>query len=49
MDPIEDGMPPKLKLDKIDREFSEAKEYIQKVDHLHLSKIKEWIKSTLSS
>ena len=49
MNLIEDAMHPKLKLENIEMDFLETKEWIQKIDHLDLVQIKEWIESPLTS
>ena len=37
MDLIEYGMPPKLKMEQIDRNFSKSKEKTKQLDHLHMA------------
>ena len=49
IDPIEDSLPPKIKLEKVEREFSKTKEWIEKLYHIHVAEIKEWILSPLTS
>ena len=48
MDSIEEAMPPKLKLEQIERYFLETKEKIQNIDHLHMDEINDWIDSPLT-
>ena len=43
MDPIEDSFPPKIKLEYVEREFSNTKDRIEQLDHLHVAEFKEWI------
>ena len=35
MDTIEDALPPKIKLEQVERDFSNTKEQIEQIDHLH--------------
>ena len=46
---IDEAMPSKLKLEKIERDFSKSKEQIQVISQLHLDEIKEWIEAPLTS
>ena len=46
LNPIEDTLPSKVKLEQIERDFAKTNE---KIDQLHLDEIKDWIESPLTS
>ena len=49
MDLIEYVMPPNLKMEQTERDFSETKDHIKKSDHLHMADIKDRTDSSLTS
>lgn len=49
LDPIEHAMPPKLKLEQIEREFAEVKEQIMQMTQLTVEEIRHWIETPLAS
>ena len=49
MDPFEDVLPPKIMLEKVERDLSKTKDHIEQLYHHHVEKIKEWIDSPLTS
>ena len=49
LDPIEHAMPPKLKLEQIEREFAEVKEQIMQMTQLTVEEMRHWIETPLAS
>ena len=49
LDPIEEAMPLKLKLEHIERDFAEVKEWIMQMNQLIMEEIMHWIETPLTS
>ena len=49
MDPIKEAMPPKLKLEHIERDFAEVKEWIMQMNKLTMEEMRHWIETPLAS
>ena len=49
LDPIDEAMPLKLKIEQMESDFVKVKEKIQKITQLSLEEIKQWIKTPLTS
>ena len=49
LDPIHEAMPPKLKLEQIERDSSKEKEKILDITQLTVEEIKHWIETPLAS
>ena len=48
MDPIEDALPPRIMMERVERECSKVKEKIEQLDHVHIAQIKELIESPIT-
>ena len=49
LDPIDEAMPPKLKLEQIESDFTKVKEQILEITQLTMDEIKQWIETPLAS
>ena len=49
LDPFDEVMPPKLKLEQIESDFAKVKEKILEITQLSMDEIKQWIEIRLAS
>ena len=49
LDPIEEAIPMKLKLEQFERDFAEVKEWIMQMNKLTMEEMRHWIETPLAS